>query len=100
MESQIKCPACSAWVSKSQSRCTACGSTLDRNQFQKEERIKAGTYPEKKERKKTRIELWLERTESSENTLVVFARSIVKVVWLMYLGVLSFIIWMVTLLAG
>ncbi|HAA01079.1 MAG TPA: hypothetical protein PK637_05045 [Flavobacteriales bacterium] len=100
MKAEIKCPACLAWVSSSDGHCTHCGSVLDRNVRLKQDRISRGVSVGPPERKKTRIDLWLERTEHSENTLVVVLRAIVGVAWAIYMAVLGFIVWLVTLLAG
>jgi hypothetical protein len=98
MKAEIKCPSCARWVSNEGTHCPYCGSVLDRNVLLKEERAKRA-IPETP-KKKSRIELFLDRTENSDKPFVILFRKVVAFFWAIYMAILAFIVWLVTVAAG
>lgn len=80
--------------------CDQCGAVLNRHDYLKEERVKQGLIPPPKVKKKNRIEIWLDETENSDNTLIVVLRTVVAALWFTWWAILGFFIWLITLLAG
>ncbi|MBX7095220.1 MAG: hypothetical protein K1X56_10880 [Flavobacteriales bacterium] len=100
MNKEIQCPNCKAWMKGSGEHCDQCGAVLNRHEYIREERIKQGLIPSPKPKKKSRIEIWLDKTEDSENTLIIVLRTMVAAFWLTWMAILGFFIWLITLLAG
>ena len=94
----VKCPTCSEWVSSETKFCTFCNSLLDRNELLKQEReqINGPTII----KQKSRVDLFIERTAESDNPFVILFRFFVRVVWFVYVSLIAFVIWFVTLLVG
>ena len=95
---QIKCPACSEWVSSDSNYCSKCNSLLDRNELLKKEREQISGPV--KVKPKSRVDLFIERTAESQNPFVRVFRFFVQVLWFVYVSLIAFVIWFVTLLVG
>lgn len=95
----VKCPHCENWVEKVSSSCPSCHSLLDRNEILHEQR-KAEGLIKIKDRKPGVIDKWIERTADTKNPFLKVVRYLVMMLWFTYLGLLAFVIWFVTMLAG
>lgn len=100
MQKETKCPDCGHWNQGSQERCSSCNSLLDRNLYRKEKLEAEGKLPVRKVKKPDWLDRYLERTAQSNNPMVMFARGVITVAWIMYMGMISFILWLIAWLAG
>lgn len=91
MEKQKKCPACGYWNTGDIISCEKCHSSLDKNEILKQDREKIFGKP--KVEKPSWLENYLERTKDSTNPFVRFAHVSLKIGWITYMAILTFIIW-------
>jgi len=91
MNKEKKCPTCNHWNKGDVMNCSQCNSLLDKNEILKVEREKV--YGKPKIEKPGWLDNYLERTKDTTNPFVKIARTALSVGWIMYMGILSFIIW-------
>jgi hypothetical protein len=91
MAKQKKCPSCNHWNSGEKANCEKCNSLLDKNVILKEEREKIHGKP--KIEKPGWLDSYLEKTKDTTNPFVKVVRTCLTVGWVMYMGILSAIIW-------
>jgi transcription initiation factor TFIIIB Brf1 subunit/transcription initiation factor TFIIB len=95
---QKKCPNCGQWTVWNQSVediCQHCGAVLDeeglRRRAQKEE---------EKEKQAERFNLVMIEIYPTDGPFTVFYKRIIQAFQITFMAILSFIIWLVTILAG
>jgi hypothetical protein len=101
MARQIKCTHCGNWNNDTDTVCNSCQKTLviTQNHEQKNEKK---SFSELAARLKSQSG-WLDRFFEKAKTGNFFMRGIafcLHALWMVYFGILLFIVWMVTIVAG
>ncbi|MGB1000395.1 MAG: hypothetical protein ACPGVE_08690 [Flavobacteriales bacterium] len=98
---EIKCNACKNWTDGAKNNCSFCGNLVNPKEIKKIEQLtKAEQLKKQKEEKMSAFEKWIEQQEKSKKWHVKILVRLVKIVWVMYMALLSFIIWFIAWLAG
>jgi hypothetical protein len=98
MIKEKKCPSCFHWNMGDALNCVKCNSLLDKNEILREEREKINGKP--RIEKPGWLDNYLEKTQYTTNPFVKIARNALTIGWIMYMGILSFIVWFAVTLAG
>ena len=92
-----KCPSCGTW-NNDNDFCKQCGMAISPKELEKLEVVKRQTFSDKV--KKTMVDKGFIRFKNSKNP---FLRELYKILygfWVVYMAIISFILWFITLLAG
>jgi len=98
---QRKCHECGKWTDSSETHCVFCDATLDptlRAKEEKEERERIAR--EKKILNESRFERWLRGFQESDRWHHQLLFRILNVAFTIYMGILSFFIWLIALISG
>ncbi len=101
MVNQRKCHECGKWTDSAEKYCVFCDATLDpslRAQEEKAERDRIAR--EKKLLKESRFEKFLRQLEESEKPFNRFLFNVLNIAFTIYMGILSFFIWLIALISG
>ena len=92
-----KCKSCGVWNADEQV-CKSCGTVLDpaeiRKQEHKNEESKRAAIP------KSKVEKMLDQMKASSNPLVKLSYVVLKTFWLVYMAIITFILWFIALGPG
>lgn len=92
-----KCRKCGAWNGEEE-HCLICGTVLDPQKIRQQE---IRTEEDRRaEAPKSKIEQLLNRMKDSSNPFVKLSYVLLKTFWLVYLGIVSFILWFIALGPG
>ncbi|RNI29694.1 hypothetical protein EFA69_09050 [Rufibacter immobilis] len=98
MKASKKCPHCgqwSAWTHNPSDRCDHCQGLLDPAAFERQQ-----AQAERKEEEEKRFSVDLIQINPDDSALVKFFKSIGLGFQLAFVGIVSFILWLIALLAG
>ncbi|HLP12552.1 MAG TPA: hypothetical protein VK177_11520 [Flavobacteriales bacterium] len=101
MARQIKCPHCGNWNSDSNQNCVSCQQSLVLKPANEQKNEKT-SFSELASRLRSQSG-WLDRFFENAKSGNVFMKSIaflLQALWMVYFGILLFIVWMVTVVAG
>jgi hypothetical protein len=93
-----KCPSCSTWNTKGEHRCKTCGVALQAELIIEEEYH--AREKKRLERPRTKLDELVESLKGSRNPLVRILYFIVYSIWLVYIGILGFILWLIAWTPG
>lgn len=101
MTNQRKCHDCGKWTDSSEKYCVFCDATLDPVLRAKEEKAeKARIARENKLLTESRFERYLRKLQESEKPLHKAAFRVLNIAFTIYMGILSFFIWLIALISG
>ena len=92
-----KCPACKKW-NEDNAYCKYCNEPISPQiirDLEDEEDLKKN-----QPLKKSPLDKLQENIENSNNPFVIAFNKVLRLVWIVYMGILSFVIWFVTAIAG
>ena len=98
MKSSRKCPACAQWSAWNQApddKCEHCGNILDPQGLKAQQEQEAETFRQKQNFNIALIEIY-----PYDSTLTRFGKRIIQAFQISLMAIISFIIWLVTILAG
>lgn len=99
--SEIKCPSCGNWTPGNQANCIHCGALVDPALIdQKERDNRAEKNRKEREAAETRIEKYLKKLQQSENPFARFLYTVLNIVWIVYMAIVSFVIWFTAIFSG
>jgi hypothetical protein len=99
--SQRKCHECGKWTDGSETHCVFCDATLDPALRAKEERAERERIArEKRLLNESRFERYLRNLEESDKVPQKILFRVLSVAFTIYMGVLSFFIWLIALISG
>jgi hypothetical protein len=93
-----KCPRCdkwSEWTGSPTDLCEHCGTILDEEGF-----IRQLKREEEDEKDKNRFDITLIPIYPDDNKVVVFLKRIIQGFQIAFMAILSFILWLIAMLAG
>ncbi|MCZ4409210.1 hypothetical protein O3Q51_10335 [Cryomorphaceae bacterium 1068] len=101
MTNQRKCHDCGKWTDSSENYCVFCDATLDPVLRAKEEKAERDRIArEKKLLAETKFEKYLRSLQESEKPGHQIFFKVLNVAFTIYMGVLSFFIWLIALISG
>ncbi len=101
MLNEKKCPACGKWTDGSKSRCAFCDSLIDPTLIAAENRKKRDEETRKKElAEENRFERYLRKLQYSDKWYHKLFFGILNVFFNIYMAILSFFIWLITIVSG
>ncbi|MFT4679403.1 MAG: hypothetical protein ACI9RU_001352 [Litorivivens sp.] len=95
---QRKCSKCAAWNTDGEQYCHSCGAPLTADLI-----IKAGHEERRIQRQlrpSTKFENFVKKVKTSPNPLVRGTYFLVYGVWIVYIGILSFFLWLIAWMPG
>ncbi len=101
MKNQKKCPSCGKWTDGSKDTCVFCDSLINPALIQQaEQRRKEETRRAEKLANESKFERYLRKLEESDKPGHVLAFKILNTAFSIYMGILSFFIWLIALISG
>ena len=101
MINQRKCHECGKWTDSAEKYCVFCDATLDPSlRAQEEKAEKERVAREKKLLSESRFEKYLRELQESDKPFNKSLFKILNVAFTIYMGVLSFFIWLIALISG
>ena len=101
MTNQRKCHDCSKWTDSSEKYCVFCDATLDPVLRSKEEKAERDRIErEKKLLTESKFEKFLRKLQESEKPVHKVSFRFLNIAFTIYMGVLSFFIWLIALISG
>ena len=98
---EIKCPSCGQWTPGDKSHCLHCGELVDTEIIDRQERDKRKEeHHARKEASKSKLERYLDKLKHSDNPFYRALFNVLNVVWMIYMGLVSFVIWFTTIFSG
>lgn len=91
----MQCGQWSEWTGKPTELCEHCGGILDENGL-----IRQIAQEEREAQEKNKFDITLIEIYPSDNRLVIFLKRIVQGFQIAFMAILSFILWLIALLAG
>lgn len=95
MSGSKKCPNCHQWSSWNQQktdRCEHCGALLATETIEREEK--------REKKKKEEEDRWVFNIQPDDPPLTIFFKKIGKVGYVIFMAIVSFIVWLVAFLPG
>lgn len=95
MIAETKCKNCgkwSKWEQKLEDTCEHCGAIL------KEEELKRANLA--KENRQKELDEWIFTIRENDNALIILLKKIGNIAYLIYMGILGFIAWVIAALPG
>jgi hypothetical protein len=101
MINQKKCPKCSKWTDGDLTHCVFCDAVIDPLLIAKEQKKQRDAAAlAKRIQEESRFEKYLRSLEESENPFHIVAFKVLRVVFTIYMAILSFFIWLIALISG
>jgi len=101
MKNQKKCPSCGKWTDGSKDYCVFCDSLINPVLIQKaEQERKAQIRRSEQLANENKFEKYLRKLEESDKPGHVIAFKILSTAFSIYMGILSFFIWLIALISG
>ncbi|HKK39818.1 MAG TPA: hypothetical protein VJ949_10400 [Cryomorphaceae bacterium] len=101
MTNQRKCHECGKWTDSAEKYCVFCDATLDPVLRAKEEKAERDRIArEKKLLTESKFEKFLRNLQESEKPFHKLSFRILNIAFTIYMGVLSFFIWLIALISG
>jgi len=101
MLNEKKCPACGKWTDGSKKHCVFCGAPIDAILIaQERKKIKDAEDSKKRLEEENRFERYLRKLEESDKPRHKIMFGILNAVFTVYMGILSFFIWLIALISG
>lgn len=101
MANQRKCHNCGKWIDLAQDYCQFCDATLDPTLRAKEEKAEKDRIArEEKLLTESWVEKKLRKLQESDKPIHQFLYQVLNVVFTIYMGILSFFIWLIALISG
>ncbi len=101
MKSQKKCHQCGKWTDGTYTHCSFCDATIDPILLASEQRRKRDIEAQRKRlAEENKFERFLRKLEESEKPFHRISFNILRVVFNIYMGILSFFIWLIALISG
>ncbi|MCH2213999.1 MAG: hypothetical protein MK086_02400 [Flavobacteriales bacterium] len=101
MSNQRKCHECGKWTEVRETHCVFCDATLDPLLRAREEKIeREKKIREERLLRETRFEKYLRTLQESEKSYHQITFQVLNVVFTIYMGILSFFIWLIALISG
>ncbi len=98
---ELKCPNCGEWTPGEQSHCQHCGELVDPEIIDRQERDKRKKeHHARSEASKSKLQRQLDKLQHSKNPLYQLLFKVLNVIWMIYMGLVSFIIWFTTIFSG
>lgn len=98
---EIKCPNCGEWTPGDKSYCQHCGELVDPEIIDRRERDKRKQeHDARSEASKSKLERYLDKLQHSENPFKRMLFKVLNVIWMIYMGIVSFVIWFTTIFSG
>jgi hypothetical protein len=101
MSNQRKCHACGKWTDITEERCVFCDTIIDPVVRAKEEKRRRDEIRRKEQlEKESKIERYLRKLQESEIWYHQLSFKILNTAFTIYMGILSFFIWLIALISG
>jgi hypothetical protein len=98
---QRKCHDCGKWTDSNEKYCVFCDATLDPLLKSKEENVERERRKrEQKILSETKFEKHLRRLQESEKPIHKVSFRVLNIAFTIYMGTLSFFIWLIALISG
>lgn len=98
---EIKCPSCGKWTPGDSETCVYCGALVDPQlRDQQEREVRAAEEERERIASQSPVEKKLAQLKNSDNPIARFAFGVLNVLWLIYMGIVSFIIWFTAIFSG
>lgn len=101
MINEKKCHVCGKWTDGSKKQCVFCGAPIDAALIaQERKKIKDAEDSKKRLAEENRFERYLRKLQESERTGHKILFGILNAIFTVYMGILSFFIWLIALISG
>jgi len=101
MKNQKKCPSCGKWTDGSKDHCAFCDSLINPVLIQQaEQKKRAEIRRNEKLANENKFERYLRKLEESDKPGHILAFKILNTAFTIYMGILSFFIWLIALISG
>jgi len=101
MKNQKKCPSCGKWTDGSKDHCAFCDSLINPILIQQaEQKRRAEIRRSEKLANENKFEKYLRKLEESDKPGHVLAFKILNTAFSIYMGIISFFIWLIALISG
>ena len=101
MINQKKCEACGKWTKGDRKRCVYCDALIDPVLIAEEKRVQRKALErERRLLNESKLEKYLRRLQESDKPLNKFVFKFLNIVFTIYMGILSFFIWLIALISS
>ncbi len=99
--SEIKCQSCGNWTPGGQLHCVHCGALVDPGEIDRKARkVRAEAQRAREKAAETKLEKFIKRLRKSENPFHRFVYHVLNIIWMIYMGIVSFVIWFTAIFSG
>ena len=101
MKNQKKCPSCGKWTDGSKDHCAFCDSLINPVLIhQAEQKRKEEIRRSERLQNENKFERYLRKLEESDKPRHILAFKILNTAFSIYMGILSFFIWLIALISS